>query len=169
MKHRLAGSLISAVFLILSFEGQAQTLINNFGDWSAFADGKGKAKTCNIASLPKKETGKYKSRGNTYILVTHRPAEKSRDVFELRAGYVYRKDSEVTVNIDGQVYKLFTDRGTAWAHDQKADRSLARMMIRGKSMIVTGFSGRGTKTIDTYSLSGFTAAYKAIGKACGVK
>jgi hypothetical protein len=36
-------------------------------------------------------------------------------------------------------------------------------------MIITGFSSRGTKTIDTYSLSGFTAAYTAIGKACGVK
>jgi len=168
MKHSLAGFLIIAILLILSFDGQAQTLINNFEDWSAFADGKGKAKTCYIASVPKKETGKYKSRGNTYILVTHRPAEKSRDVFELRAGYVYRKDSEVVVNIDGQVFKLFTDRGTAWAHDPKADRSLARMMIRGKSMIVTGFSGRGTKTTDTYSLSGFTAAYKAIGKTCGV-
>ncbi|MBT3916282.1 MAG: hypothetical protein HN731_10095 [Rhodospirillaceae bacterium] len=169
MKHSLVGSLVGVISLILSFDGQAQTLINNFEDWSAFGDGKGKAKTCYIASVPKKETGKYKSRGNTYILVTHRPAEKSRDVFELRAGYVYRKDSEVVVNIDGQVFKLFTDRGTAWAHDQKADRSLARMMIRGKSMIVTGFSGRGTKTTDTYSLSGFTAAYNAIGKACGVK
>ena len=169
LKHYLGGFLTGAVLLFLSFDGQAQTLINNFEDWSAFANGKGKAKTCYIASVPEKETGKYKSRGNTYILVTHRPAEKSHDVFELRAGYVYRKDSEVVVNIDGQVYKLFTDRGTAWARDPKADRSLARMMIRGKSMIVTGFSSRGTKTIDTYSLSGFTAAYKAIGKACGVK
>tara|TARA_B100000315_G_scaffold255235_1_gene298118 strand:- start:5852 stop:6373 length:522 start_codon:yes stop_codon:yes gene_type:complete len=169
LKVNISGPVAGVLLLILSVDGQAQTLINNFGDWSAFFDGKGKAKTCYIASLPKKETGQYKSRGNTYILVTHRPAEQSRDVFELRAGYVYRKDSEVTVNIDGQVYRLFTDRGTAWAHDQKADRSLAGMMIRGKSMVVTGFSGRGTKTIDTYSLSGFTAAYKAIGKACGVK
>ncbi len=155
--------------MLASFESQAQTLINNFGDWSAFSDGKGESKTCYIASVPKKETGNYKTRGNTYILVTHRPGEKTRDVIELRAGYVYRKDSEVIVNIDGQIYKLFTDRGTAWAHDSKADRSISRMMIRGKSMVVTGFSGRGTKTEDTYSLSGFTAAYKAIGNACGVK
>jgi len=167
-------NIIRTLFLALlltmaASSGQAQTLIDNFSDWSAFSDGKGKSKTCYIASIPKKETGNYKSRGNTYILVTHRPAEKTRDVFELRAGYVYRKDSEVIVNIDGQVYKMFTDRGTAWAHDGKADRSISRMMIRGKSMIVTGFSGRGTKTEDTYSLSGFTAAYKAIGKACGVK
>lgn len=168
-RGRLAGLLVGLGTVIVPQSGQAQTLIDNFGDWSAFTDGEGKAKTCYIASGPKKETGKYKSRGNTYVLVTHRPAEKSRDVFELRAGYVYRKDSEVHVNIDGQVFKLFTDRGTAWAQDAKSDRSLSRMMIRGKSMIVTGFSGRGTKTEDTYSLSGFTAAYSAIGKACGIK
>ena len=42
-------------------------------------------------------------------------------------------------------------------------------MAKGRQLIVTGYSSRGTKTTDTYSLAGFTAAYKAIGKACGVK
>ena len=32
-----------------------------------------------------------------------------------------------------------------------------------------GTSSRGTQTTDTYSLKGFTAAYKAINTACGVK
>lgn len=168
LNFKCAG-IVFGVGLLLPFGGQAQTLINNFDDWSAFADGKGRSKACYIASVPKKETSNYKSRGNTYILVTHRPAEKTSSVFELRAGYVYRKDSEVTVNIDGQLYNLFTDRGTAWARDAKVDRLISRMMIRGKSMTVTGFSARGTKTEDTYSLAGFTAAYNAIGKACGIK
>ena len=35
-------------------------------------------------------------------------------------------------------------------------------------MTVKGISGRGTKTTDTYSLKGFTAAYRTIGKACKV-
>ena len=34
--------------------------------------------------------------------------------------------------------------------------------------MATGLSQRGTKTVDTYSLRGFTAAYQAISKACGV-
>ena len=33
-------------------------------------------------------------------------------------------------------------------------------------MIVDGVSSKGTKTTDTYSLSGFTKARKAIDKAC---
>ena len=148
--------------------GQAQTLISSFENWSAFFDGKGKNKICYIASVPKKETGKYTLRGNTYILVTHRPGEKKRDIFELRAGYIYKKNSEVILNIDGQIIKLFTDRGTAWARDEVEPRIL-KMMIRGKSLTVTGVSTRGTTTEDKYSLIGFSSAYKAISKACGVK
>ena len=34
-------------------------------------------------------------------------------------------------------------------------------------MVVRGVSSRGTQTTDTYSLSGFTAAYRAINTACG--
>ena len=154
--------------LIVPNSVSAQTLINNFEDWSAFYIGKGKSKICYIASVPKKETGKYTSRGNTYILVTHRPEEKKRDIFELRAGYVFKKDSEATLNIDGLLTKLYTDRGTAWAEDN-IEPKILKMMIRGKSMKVTGFSKRGTKTVDIYSLIGFTSAYKAIGKVCGIK
>ena len=124
-------------------------------------------KICYVASVPKKETGKYKSRGNTYILLTHRPGEKKRDVFELRAGYVFKKDSEVILNIDGQITQLYTDRGTAWAED-KVEPKILKMMIRGRSMKVTGVSKRGTKTEDFYSLMGFTSAYKEISKVCGV-
>ena len=35
-------------------------------------------------------------------------------------------------------------------------------------MVVKGTSSRDTLTTDTYSLIGFTKAYRAIGKACGL-
>jgi hypothetical protein len=35
-------------------------------------------------------------------------------------------------------------------------------------MIVEGVSSRGTKTRDTYSLSGFGKMYQAINQACGI-
>ncbi len=46
---------------------------------------------------------------------------------------------------------------------------MVQAMRRGRKMVVRGLSTRGTKTVDTYQLAGFTAAHKAIGKACGVK
>ena len=48
------------------------------------------------------------------------------------------------------------------------DNSLAlvQSMIRGAKMVVRGTSWRGTKTTDTYSLKGFTAAYNKITETC---
>ena len=86
----------------------------------------------------------------------------------MRAGYIFRKDSQAMLKIDGQLTKLYTDRGSAWAED-KAEPKILKMMIRGKSMVVVGFSTRGTKIEDIYSLIGFTSAYQAISKACGFK
>ena len=162
-------TLISFGFVFALGSSGAQTLIKTTGDWSAYKYGSGKSRSCYIFSAPQKETGNYKRRGNTFVLVAHRPGEGTRDVFELRAGYAYKKGSGVTVVIDGQKFSLFTQNSTAWAKDKKTDRALARAMIRGSKMLVTGTSARGTKTVDTYSLRGFTAAYKTIGRDCSVK
>ncbi len=167
IKFVITLSAISLAFVADS--AAAQTFIKTTGDWSAFKDGSGKSRSCYIASAPQKETGNYKRRGDTFVLVSHRPDEGTRDVFELRAGYSYERDSGVAVVIDGQKFDLFTQQSTAWAKDAKTDRALARAMIRGSKMTVTGTSERGTKTVDTYSLRGFTAAYKTIGRGCGVK
>ena len=138
------------------------------GEWNTHQGGTGKNIVCYISSAPTKKTGKYKRRGDTYLFVTHRPVEKEFDVFELRAGYKYKKDSTVIIDIDGQKFKLFTVNNTAWAKDSKTDSSLARAMIRGRKMTITGTSSRGTKTFDTYPLKGFTAAYNLSRKICGI-
>jgi hypothetical protein len=72
------------------------------------------------------------------------------------------------VAIGDQSFELFTQGDGAWAKDKQADDALVKAMIKGLDMVVKGTSSRGTETIDTYSLSGFTKAYEAIGKACGL-
>ena len=49
------------------------------------------------------------------------------------------------------------------------DAKLVRAMRRGKKLMIRGVSQRGTKTTDRFSLTGFTAAHKAISKACKAK
>ena len=61
---------------------------------------------------------------------------------------------------------LFTNGDNAWAPDNATDKKLVETMKRGERMIVEGVSARGTKTKDTYSLSGFSSAYKAISQKC---
>ena len=70
---------------------QKEVSLGNFGDWEAYRVTDGGKSVCYIGSQPKKATGKYKMRGDTYILITHRPAEKSFGVVSLKAGYTYQK------------------------------------------------------------------------------
>ncbi|QQP89942.1 hypothetical protein IGS68_01290 [Skermanella sp. TT6] len=144
-------------------------LIGSFNDWNAFSYDENGQKVCYMSSRPKKDEGNYKQRGDIYVLITHRPAEKSLDVVSVTTGYTYKEKSETTVSIGNQNFKLFTDGDTAWARDERTDRALVDAIRSGSAMIVKGTSNRGTATTDTYSLSGTAAAYDAISKACDVK
>ncbi len=138
-----------------------------FGDWRAYAyDEKGE-KACYIASQPKKDEGDYKRRGEIYAMVTHRPADKVRDEVSLAAGYRYKSQTRVEVSIDGKTFELLPHEDTAWVPDSAGDRKLVAAMRAGRQMVVEGTSSRGTATKDTYSLIGFTKAYRAASKACG--
>ena len=69
----------------------------------------------------------------------------------------------------GDVYKrqtLFTIEGRAYAESEEDDIAMIRAMKRGSKMTVVGTSSRGTKTTDTYSLSGFTKTKNLIDKTC---
>ena len=98
------------------------------------------------------------------------PKEKSKrnrfNVVSLRAGYTFKKASAVKILIRKSTFKLFTTKEWAFAENAKLDKKLITAMKRGVTLTVKGISSRGTKTTDTYSLKGFTAAYKAINKAC---
>ena len=148
---------------------QDSRLVDTFGSWSAFVRTEAGKKVCYMGSVPEKEKGKYERRGDTFVLVTHRPAEKRFGVVSVEAGYTYKEGSEVTVLIGGQGYSMFTSGAVAWARDAKTDRALVAAMKRGLEMVVKGTSSRSTLTEDAYSLAGFTAAHAAIAKACGVK
>lgn len=141
--------------------------LGDFGDWSAFQFTENGNKACYMASQPKKAEGDYKKRGDVYAIVTHRPGEKLRDEVSILAGYSYKDGSAAQVAIGDQTFELFTQGDGAWAKDKNADQALVKAMIKGSSMVVKGTSSRGTETVDTYSLTGFTKAYEAIGKACG--
>ena len=70
------------------------------------------------------------------------------------------------MNIGGKKFTLFTIEGRAYAESEEDDIAMIRAMKRGSKMTVVGTSSRGTKTTDTYSLSGFTKAKGVIDKNC---
>ena len=145
---------------------QDVSFIETHRDWHAFQYTEGGDPVCYIASKPTSEEGDYTVRGDVYVLVTHRPAENSRNVVSFITGYTYQEDSEVDVTIGDNEFSLFTHEDTAWARDSSTDDALVDAMRAGVNMVVEGTSSRGTETTDTYSLMGFTAAMGEIDDAC---
>lgn len=154
-----------------SFAGKNQVeYLGKFGNWSAYSTQEKSGKLCYMASVPEKSEGKYKRRGDILLIVTHRPKEKSFDVISFTAGYTYKQDSTVLVQIDtNKNISLFTHEDTAWGKDTKTDIRVVNQMKAGNKAVFKGKSSLGTNTIDTFSLKGFTKAYKAINSACGRK
>ena len=149
---------------------QGPQLIGEYRDWVAYYADDSQGRICYIASTPKKDEGKYTKRGDIYVVVTHRPAEHSFDVVNFVAGYNYKPGAKVQVKIGTQtISDIFTDGDKAWAVNESADQELVDAMKKGQRMIVRGVSSKGTETKDTYSLSGFMSAYKAINAKCGRK
>lgn len=144
-------------------------LIGTFGAWTAYTFQEGSGKVCYMASQPRKAEGDYTSRGDIFALVTHRPAENSNNVISIVAGYPYKEGSEVALSVGRTAFTLFTHGDRAWARTSQIDGQIAEAIRKGSDMVVKGTSQRGTVTTDTYSLSGSSAAYEAISKACNVK
>jgi len=143
-------------------------LIGTYGDWSAYSFTENGNKVCYMAAQPKTAVGNYTRRGDIFALVTHRPAEGTKNVFSYMTGYSYKADSSVNVKIDSRNFNLFTQGDTAWTADAASDNAVTNAIKAGSSMVVKGTSSRGTLTTDSFGLSGSSKAHQAISKACGV-
>lgn len=165
---KIRAILILAAGLVLGAPATAKDL-GKFNDWNAQSFEVGGNKVCSMWSQPHIDEGKYTRRGDIFVWVTHRPAEKARDRVSFEMGYPIKAGLQLKVRIDKEEYELFTDGSTAWNLDEATDQRMVKAMRAGREMEVRGVSRRGTDTRDVYSLSGFTAAHEAISKACDVR
>ena len=58
---------------------------------------------------------------------------------------------------------FFSEDDSAWTNE---DSKIIYAMKKGVELTVIGLSSRGTKTIDTYTLNGFTASFNKLTKDC---
>lgn len=145
-----------------------KTQLNQFNDWSVLRQETEAGRLCYITSEPIEKKGDYdkSNRGETRVFVTHGPGKAERDVVSIVAGYVFKKQSEVELSVDGNKQSFFTLEDRAWSIGQDEDKKIIRKMKAGNKLTVTGVSSRGNKTVDVYSLSGFTKAKQMLDKIC---
>ena len=139
------------------------------GDWTVFSANS--PKECWAVSAPKStqnmdSSGKPKdvTRGDIRLYIAYRPGQAGEVSFS--GGYPFAPDSAVEVNIGGNVFKLFTEGESAWTGSPSEDSKLVSALRAGSSAVISGRSGRGTMTKDTFSLSGITAASNKAQGAC---
>ena len=84
-------------------------------------------------------------------------------IVQIDAGYPYDEEKSVEVKIDKKTYSFYSQSDSAWT---KTDNDVIYAMKKGVELTVKGTSSRGTTTIDTYTLKGFTAAFNTLSKGC---
>ena len=173
---RAAGGAVRRLLLAIALGAALATTVTaadkslgTFKVWSAMSFDEDDKIVCMMWSQPEKAEGDYKKRGEIFVFVTHRPGDREMNKVSFETGYKFKKSTEVRVTIDGQAYTLYTEGSSAWSYSGKDDSRMVKAMRAGVKMVMEGTSTRGTRTRDTYSLSGFTAAHNSINKACKPK
>ncbi|WP_204218501.1 invasion associated locus B family protein [Loktanella sp. S4079] len=105
-------------------------------------------------------------RGEIQMIVFYRPSENVSGQVMFAAGYPFASGSTVSVKIGDTSYEMFTEGEFAWPASAEDDAKFVAAMKRGADAVLTGRSGRGTQTQDTFSLLGFTAAVDEAASQC---
>ena len=163
----------AAVIISMAIPAVAQESTNRVSahtDWSVFEAPN--PKQCWSVSAPKETVNSRDGRvvavkrSDILLFVSYIPSSNVKGQVSFTGGYPFRNGSTVTLDVGGTKFDLFTDGEMAWSASESDDSKIITAMKRGAEAVLTGFSSRGTKTEDTFSLLGFTAAVEDAEKRC---
>ncbi len=144
-----------------------ETDLGTHKDWTAVKVTENGQTYCYMISAPKDTNPKGVRRGAINFFVSKVPSSKQTEI-NVQMGYPLAEKasgSSLSARIGSTDVGFTTQHQDGWAPSNKV-AALVKAMKKGSKMTVKGKSRRGTNTTDVYSLSGFTAAYNAISKAC---
>lgn len=154
--------LLSAALAMPAVAQESSNRVNTETDWSVFVEDN--PTQCWIVSAPKSirntRDGREVAarRGDIRLFVSYWPGDGKKGEVSATGGYPYADGSTVVIEIGSDRFEMFTDGELAWAASPTDDQRIIDAMKRGAQAVVTGRSGRGTQTQDSFSLLGFTAA-----------
>lgn len=158
-------TLTASALVFFAFSASAQTLLHTSKDWRTFKTTQAGKTLCYVASTPKKKEGNYNRRSDAILFVTIVPG--AQDEVSVTSGYPYATNKDVQLSVaGGGSFKLFVQDEMAWAYTAADDKKMVDAMIKQSNLTVRGNSKLGTYSSDTYSLSGFSAAYQHARSKC---
>jgi hypothetical protein len=148
--------------------GGQPTLLGQYGDWGAYTAAAGGKKVCYALAKPASTATEpaNKTRDPAYIFVSTRPAENVHNEVSIVIGYPFKPGSEATVDLGAAKYAMYTQADGAWIKNAAEEARMVDAMRKTPEMIVTGESGKGTKSTDRYSLKGLSQALDRVATEC---
>jgi invasion protein IalB len=138
--------------------------LGKFDDWTAVTREEGGQTVCYAFTYPTASVPKQSGRGKPVLTVTQRPS--GRDAVAFSAGFAFASNAETNLQVEQTSLPFYTAGRFAFARDGAAAVEAFR---KGREATMRSPASRGTQVSDTFSLSGFSAAYDAISKACPAK
>ena len=150
-------------FLLLPAIAQAAAPkpLGSFEDWQAATFGQGPQTVCYAFTHVQTSAPDLSGRGTVMLTVTQRPG--ARDEVSIATGIAYAKNAAVSVQAAAATLDFYTAARAAYARDGHAS---VVAFQKAATAVVTSPRPKGPAVVDTFSLRGFNAAYKAIDKAC---
>jgi hypothetical protein len=150
---------------VLAEDGEPD-LLGEFGDWSAHTYNAPDTRVCFVSSQPKSSEPKNVKRGPAFLQITKMPKRGVKGMVSTLIGYPFKKGEKVTLTVNDIEIEMFSEGEHAWVGPAEDEKSAIAAMKNGVSLVVTGTSWRGTRTSDTYSLNGISAALAKIDSVC---
>jgi Invasion associated locus B (IalB) protein len=149
--------------------GDAQpTLLGQYGDWGAYTASPGGNKVCFALAKPK--TTKLEPAGGrrdpAYLFVSIWLDRNVKNEVSVIIGYPFKSSSDATAEIGTAKFAMYTQNDGAWIKNVAEEARMVDAMRKGVDLTVKGTSGRGTQSIDQYSLKGLAQALDKIEQGC---
>ena len=166
----LTAIALTAVSVSFAVAQQSTNRVAAKTDWSVFVEDD--PTECWSVSAPK-ETVNTKDgrvvavrRSDILLFVSYRPGKNVKGEVSFTGGYPFAGGSTVTMEIGSNKFELFTEGEWAWPASAQDDSKILVAMKRGAEAKLSARSGRGTRTVDTFSLLGFSAAMDEASRRC---
>jgi invasion protein IalB len=145
------------------------SLVGQYGNWGVYAGTSNGHKVCFALAQPQSsETDPpNRPRDPIYLFVSTRPADNVKEEVSVIVGYPQRRGADARAEVGGATFELMAQDDNSWVKNPADEPRLVEAMRRGADMVVHGVSTRGTKTTDTFSLSGVSQALDRAAQECG--
>jgi hypothetical protein len=143
-------------------------LLGQYGDWGAYTASPGGKKICFVIAKPTSSemNPSNHTRDPPYMFVSSRPTDKVSNEMSIVIGYPFKPSSEATLEVGSAAFPLYTQQDGAWLKNTAEEPQLVEAMRAGQTAVVKGVSAKGTRTMDVYSLRGFSQAVERTDQDC---